>query len=89
MKESLMSEVTLKVGDMVRPVADLFDKDKFPVGSVGEVVFVDNTEVPICARFDGWTGGHSGMPFYTGASSELDADHWWFFESQLEIVNVE
>jgi hypothetical protein len=73
MKESLMSEVTLKVGDMVRLVAVLYDNDDLPVGSVGEVVFVDNTKVPICARFDGWTGGHSGMPFYTGASSELDA----------------
>lgn len=82
-----MSEVTLKVGDKVRLVVDLFET--LPVGSVGEVVFVDNTEVPICARFDGWTGGHSGMPFYTGASSELDAGHWWFFEKHLEIVNVE
>jgi hypothetical protein len=82
MKESLMSEVTLKVGDMVRLVAG-----NILVGSVGTVVLDNNDfDGSVLVRFDGWDGGHSGYPDYRFATPETQFSHWWVFNEYLAVV---
>lgn len=79
--------VTLKVGDPVWFVGSWFQGPI--IGTLGEVVAVDESDDTVLVRFNGWTGGHSGEPLYHDSTPENESSHFWLYESHLEIVNVE
>lgn len=81
-----MKEIKFMVGDRVK-VKNRLPGEVISVGMLGVVVGITNDEILV--KFDNFTEGHNGRPYFRANHmnyNNYDKSHWYMLPSHLEKV---